>query len=98
MDVNIQAPVVWEKPPQMANGTHERYTTEEVVRRLRESADFIEAGHGGVQRFTRMRQEVSHGHPTRLQVTNGQHDCLSVCGRVSRWVLNVTYIDKRRDR
>ena len=79
-------------------GAHERYTTAEVVRRLREAADFIAAGHGGVQRFTRMRQELSHGKPTPLMDSREEHDCLPVRGRVSRWVLNVTYIDKRRDR
>lgn len=79
-------------------GLHDRYSTAEVVRRLREAADFIEAGHGGVQRFTRMRQEISHGKPTPLMDTREEHDCLPVCGRVSRWVLNVTYIDKRKDR
>ena len=55
---------------------HEAYETADVVRVLREIADFVEAGHGGIQKYMRMHQEMLYG--------------------VRRWVLHLTYLDKRK--
>ena len=35
-------------------GLHGKYSNEDVVRHLREAADFIESNRGGVRRFTRV--------------------------------------------
>ena len=73
---------------------HEPYSKEEVVRHLRAAADFIEAGHGGVQKYTVMKQDMSHGGQVKIQRAEGGHTL--VRGRVTRHIVHLTYLDKRR--